>query len=56
MCQSYQRQKTDKKDSKWICDLFKHDLLKSSFIPSKDIRELRDLSRYQLQAHLYAYF
>nr|WP_302999212.1 transposase [Thomasclavelia spiroformis] len=21
--------KTDKKDSKWICDLFKHDLLKS---------------------------
>ena len=36
--------KTDKKDSKWICDLFKHDLLKSSFIPPKDIRELRDLS------------
>ena len=38
--------KTDKKDSKWICDLFKHDLLKSSFIPPKDIRKLRDLSRY----------
>ena len=41
--------KTDKKDSKWICDLFKHDLLKSSFIPSKDIRELRDLSRYRFK-------
>lgn len=41
--------KTDKKDSKWICDIFKHDLLKSSFIPSKDIRELRDLSRYRFK-------
>ena len=41
--------KTDKKDSKWICDLFKHDLLKSSFIPPKDIRELRDLSRYHFK-------
>ena len=41
--------KTDKKDSKWICDLFKHDLLKSSFIPHKDIRELRDLSRYRFK-------
>ncbi len=39
--------KTDKKDSKWICDLFKHDLLKASFIPPKDIRELRELSRYR---------
>ena len=41
--------KTDKKDSKWICDLFKHDLLKSSFIPPKDILELRDLSRYRFK-------
>lgn len=41
--------KTDKKDSKWICDLFKHDLLKSSFIPPKDIRELRDLSCYRFK-------
>ena len=41
--------KTDKKDSKWICNLFKHDLLKSSFIPPKDIRELRDLSRYRFK-------
>ena len=32
--------KTDKKDSKWICDLFKHDLIKFSFIPPKTIREL----------------
>lgn len=38
--------KTDKKDSKWICDLYKHDLVRGSFIPPKDIRELRDISRY----------
>lgn len=39
--------KTDRKDSKWICDLFKHDLVKASFIPPKDIRALRDLCRYR---------
>ena len=39
--------KTDKKDSKWIADLFKHDLIPASFIPPKDIREMRDLSRYR---------
>jgi len=39
--------KTDKKDSKWIADLFKHDLIKFSFIPPKNIRELRELARYR---------
>lgn len=38
--------KTDNKDSKWIADLFKHDLVPMSFIPSKDLFELRDLCRY----------
>lgn len=38
--------KTDKKDAKWIADLFKHDLVVSSFIPSLCIRQLRDLCRY----------
>lgn len=38
--------KTDKKDAKWIADLFKHDLVVSSFIPDKAIRQLRDLCRY----------
>ena len=41
--------KTDKKDSKWIADLFKHDLLKFSFIPPKEIRKLRELSRYRIK-------
>ena len=41
--------KTDKKDSKWIADLFKHDLLRFSFIPPRVIRELRELSRYRIK-------
>ena len=38
--------KTDKRDAKWIADIFKHDLLNGSFIPPADIRQLRDLVRY----------
>lgn len=38
--------KTDKKDAKWIADIFKHDLISGSFIPPADIRQLRDLVRY----------
>ena len=39
--------KTDKKDAKWIADLFKHDLVAGSFMPPADIRQLRDLMRYR---------
>ena len=39
--------KTDKKDAKWIADLFKHDLVAGSFMPPPDIRQLRDLMRYR---------
>ena len=46
---SIKGKKTDKKDSKWIADLFKHDLIPGSFIPPKDIRQLRDLSRYRFK-------
>jgi len=38
--------KTDKKDAMWIADLFKHDLVRGSFIPPEVIRQLRDLCRY----------
>lgn len=41
--------KTDKKDSIWIADLHKHGLVSGSFIPSADIRELRDLIRYRVK-------
>ena len=37
--------KDDKKDSKWIGDLFRIDLVPSSYIPSKDIRILREFAR-----------
>lgn len=39
--------KDDTKDSKWIGDLFRIGLVKSSFIPAKDIRILRELIRYR---------
>lgn len=38
--------KTDKRDAKWIADIFKHDLVSGSFIPPANIRQLRDLVRY----------
>jgi transposase len=41
--------KTDKKDAKWISELFKCDLVRSSFIPTPDIRQLRDLCRYYVK-------
>lgn len=39
--------KDDKKDSKWIGDLFRLGLVPSSFIPSKPIRVLREFTRYR---------
>ena len=39
--------KSDRKDAKWICDLFMYDMAKPSFILSPEIRQLRDLVRYR---------
>lgn len=39
--------KDDKKDSKWIGDLFRLGLVPGSFIPSKPIRILREFTRYR---------
>jgi len=39
--------KTDVKDAEWLADLLGHGLLRSSFVPPKPIRELRDLTRYR---------
>ena len=39
--------KTDKKDSAWLSKLLLSGLLKVSFIPPQDIRELRDSVRYK---------
>ena len=41
--------KTDRKDAKWICDLYMCGMVKPSFIPPADIRHLRDLVRYRFK-------
>ena len=41
--------KTDRKDAKWICDLFMCEMIKPSFIPPAHIRHLRDLVRYRFK-------
>ena len=37
--------KTDVKDAEWIATLLQHGLLEKSYVPSRDIRDLRELSR-----------
>lgn len=39
--------KTDVRDCEWLGDLLRHGLLKASFIPPLEIRELRELTRYR---------
>lgn len=39
--------KTDINDAQWIASLLRAGLLKKSYIPPMDIRELRDLTRYR---------
>ena len=41
--------KTDRKDARWICDLFMCGMIKPSFIPPPAIRHLRDLVRYRVK-------
>jgi transposase len=39
--------KTDVKDATWICQLVEHGLVRPSFVPPREIRELRNLTRYR---------
>jgi transposase len=39
--------KTDITDAEWIADLLRHGLLRSSYIPARPQRELRELTRYR---------
>ncbi len=39
--------KTDLADAAWLAELLEHGLLRSSFVPPVEIRELRDLTRYR---------
>jgi transposase len=39
--------KTDVKDAEWIADLLQHGLLKASYVPGREQRELREIVRYR---------
>jgi transposase len=39
--------KTDVKDAEWIAQLLRHGLVRGSFIPDRQQRELRELTRYR---------
>jgi transposase len=39
--------KTDVRDCEWIADLLRHGLLRASFVPHREQRELRELTRYR---------
>lgn len=41
--------KTDRNDAKHIADLLRHEHIRSSYIPPKPIRQLRDLTRRRVQ-------
>jgi transposase len=40
-------EKSDNKDGKRIASYLRHGLIRASFVPPRDIRELRDLTRYR---------
>lgn len=39
--------KTDVGDADWLADLLQHGLIRASFVPNRDQRELRELTRYR---------
>ncbi len=39
--------KTDVKDAEWLADLLRHGLLRASYVPDREQRELRELTRYR---------
>ena len=41
--------KTDAQDAEWLATLLRVGLLRASFVPPKEVRELRDLTRYRTQ-------
>jgi hypothetical protein len=43
--------KSYQKACEWIADLLQHRLLRGSFAPPKEMRELRDLTRYRMSLY-----
>jgi transposase len=42
------RPKTDRLDAVWLCKVAERQMLRPSFVPPADIRQLRDLTRYRI--------
>jgi transposase len=42
------RPKTDRLDAVWLCKVAERQMLRPSFVPPGDIRQLRDLTRYRI--------
>jgi transposase len=42
-------QKTDARDSQWLAELLAHGLIRPSFVPPQQTRDLRDLTRYRVK-------
>jgi transposase len=47
-CCAVPGRKTDVRDAEWIADLLRYGLLRTSFIPARPQRELRELTRYRM--------
>jgi hypothetical protein len=41
------RPKTDRLDAVWLCKVAERQMLRPSFVPPPQIRQLRDLTRYR---------
>jgi transposase len=41
--------KTDARDCQWIAELLAHGLIRPSFVPPRETRDLRDLTRYRVK-------
>jgi transposase len=41
--------KTDARDSQWLAELMAHGLIRPSFVPPRETRNLRDLTRYRVK-------
>jgi hypothetical protein len=41
--------KADRSDSRWLAHLLRHGMIRPSFIPAREVRELRDLTRRRKQ-------
>jgi len=41
--------KTDSRDCQWLAELLAHGLIRPSFVPTRETRDLRDLTRYRVK-------